>query len=359
MEVAVDFEAVSIPFAAGAAIAAAICDITGVSGSPLSASLFLTATAVLTAVFTIRKNGIWQLPAAFFCLGIFCFISYNSLNASIGNGFKPALDAAELLKGCIDDIDFKDRGTNALLKALLTGDRGSLERSTVQTFRDSGASHILALSGLHLGIIYLIISRLLSIVGNSPRAKRVRGAIIILSSGFFTLMSGAGPSTVRAWLFITIAEINRNLPEREYDPTRVLMMALTIQLAIKPSVITSVGFQLSYLAMCGIFTVFPYMEGWYPKGMKFDLMRSIWTSAALSISCQIFTAPLVWMQFGTFPKYFLICNLLALPLTTILMTSAVATTLLSAIGHCPELLVNATEGCAQLLSYVLKIISSM
>ena len=102
------------------------------------------------------------------------------------------------LKRLIDDIPIGDSAMNALMKAFLTGDQSDLTADVKSAFRDSGASHLLALSGMHLSIIYLVVSKMLSVLGNSPMVKNVRSAVIIAGSGFFTLLTGAvlsGPST--------------------------------------------------------------------------------------------------------------------------------------------------------------------
>jgi competence protein ComEC len=268
------------------------------------------------------------------------------------------MDAGERLKALIADIPFPSEGTAPLLTALLTGDRSELARETVSAFRESGASHILALSGLHLGIIYVLFDRLTRVAGQSLLARKLRFAAIVLGTGFFTLMTGASPSLVRAFLFILINEVLR-LTGRPRKASRVLCLALLIQLVLNPSAIRSLGFQLSYLAMAGIFFLYPVLEAWYPSSPGWDPFRRIWKAAALSISCQILTGPLVWLRFHTFPRYFLLTNLLALPLTTLLMACAVGTVALSAAGICPALLIKATDTLCQTLQRVLEIIASM
>lgn len=323
----------------------------------------------------------------------------------------------------------------ALLKALLTGQRKGLAPEAVAAFRTSGAAHILALSGLHLGVIYGILTRGLALLGRSRPAMLLRSLLAVAACGFYCLMCGAGPSLVRAFLFICINEFARHSPGRRREPLRVLCAALMIQLVACPGVIASVGFQLSYLSMAGIFILFPRLDAWYPalsgllkghgsspspepsnlskghgsgsgpvlsglwrshengsnaefstadpddqdscqtekaciskpgwrsagaeKASRFDLMRKVWSSAALSISCQFLTAPVVWMHFHTFPKYFLITNLLALPLTEALIISAVLTLLLSAFGLQPTVLIRLVDFLSRVLLSTLHIISSL
>ncbi len=223
---------------------------------------------------------------------------------------------------------------------------------------DLTGTNVLALSGLHIGIIYLFFDKLTRVLGRTPAARRIRFGLIVIGAGFFTLMTGAGASIVRAFLFITINE-TLHLLGRPRKAVRVLCLALMLQLVLNPGAIREVGFQLSYLAMAGIFLLSPVLEAWYPPSVSWDPMRKIWSMAALSISCQLFTGPLAWLRFHSFPKYFLLTNLLAIPLTTALMAIAVTTVALGALGWCPVLLIQATDGLCRLLVWVLEIIASM
>ena len=171
-------------------------------------------------------------------------------------------------------------------------------------------------------------------------------------------MAGAGPSLVRAFLFIGLNETLRLL-HRPRKPLRVFCVALFVQLALDPSVIRSLGFQLSYLAMAGIFLLYPALERFYPEGGRYNPFRWMWKAAAMSLSCQAFTAPLVWLRLHTFPKFFLLTNLLAIPLTTLTVWGGVVCIGLSAAGVCPKLLVDATDALCRLLTGVLEIIAAM
>lgn len=274
-----------------------------------------------------------------------------SINPSTATGttsrhFNGSALSAAPIKRFIDKR-FGNRDTRALLYALLTGDRSMMARSTIRAFRASGASHILALSGLHLGIIYAILTRILSVIGNSRIAYRIRAFLAICACGLFTLMTGAGPSITRAFLFIALNETARLHPERKRKPLNIYCTALTIQLSFSPLALTTTGFQLSYLAMLGIYILYPRLESWYGPHPKFDPMKRIWNSVAMSLSCQLFTGPLVWLRFGTFPIHFLLTNLLAIPLTEALIISALT-------GQA-----GLTDRLVELLTRTLEIIASM
>ena len=348
--------ALAIHFTAGIAAGALLLRLP-VDPHSLSGGLFLLLASLVAIVLKTRRTAL--LFPAFLLCGTFCY-----LTASLAGSAETTLlerwtaGAAQKLRSYIDSIPFPTGTTAPLLKAFLTGDRSGLSRETVQVFRSSGASHLLALSGLHMGILYLILSRLLWPIGNSLAARRFRYAAILLAAGFFTLMTGASPSIVRAFLFIVLNE-TAHMTGRTRNPLRVLASALLIQLILSPGVILSVGFQLSYLAMAGIFLLYPHLEKWYPDGGRFDPVRRIWQAAALSISCQAFTGPLAWYRFHTFPTYFLLTNLLAMPLTSLLMGTAVATIALRSIGLCPGFLIQATDFLCSGLVWILGIIASM
>ncbi len=377
MDAARDIAGIGVPFAAGAAAGAVLYPF-------LSGRLHLTA-AILPAVpvglilfylFRLRRSDagshrsaeLWTvIPASFFLAGIFC-----GVNALLAQGIpvwennpvsKAADSAVTYLRAAIDSIPYSSDTTGPLVKALLTGDRSGLTKDITRIFRDSGASHLLALSGLHLGVIYLILIRLAAPLGNGRRARILKYSLIVGAAAFYSIMTGAAPSIVRALLFIILNETAKLLG-RKREPARVLFTALTVQLALKPGVITSVGFQLSYLAMAGIFFLFPTLDRIYPSPAGggrpgFDPFRKIWSAAVLSISCQVFTGPLAWYYFRTFPEYFILTNLIALPLTSAIMTLSVATIALTCLGICPEFLVTLNDGAMQALVFSLEVISSL
>ena len=201
--------------------------------------------------------------------------------------------------------------------------------------------------------------------------RRFRGIAILLAAAFYTLMTGASPSMVRAFLFITIRELS-HLAGREPAPLSVLALALSIQLVLHPAVLRSVGFQLSYAAMLGIFLLFPVLERAYPvtetRGplgrwtTRHEPLRLVWNSAALSLACQAFTAPLAWLYFKAFPRYFLVTNLLAIPLTTCLVPTALITLVFHPLipsTRVDTLLITLTDRLASLLQHTLAIIATM
>lgn len=274
-----------------------------------------------------------------------------------------ASDFAGRMQEAIDSIPFKDGSTNLIIKALLTGDRSGLPDGVTSAFRNSGASHILALSGLHLGIIYGVAHLAARCLGNTRKAKAARSAILVCICGFYTLATGAGASIVRAFIFILIGECAR-LSGRPAGLRKVMMASLLIHLAIFPSSIKEVGFQLSYAAIAGIAYIFPWLQGFWPGDRHEDAVltkcgRWIWESAAMSISCQLTTGPLAYIYFGTFPTQFILTNMIALPLTGIIIPMALLTLAISSLGWDLQILIDSTEWLITLLCDALALLSTM
>lgn len=261
----------------------------------------------------------------------------------------------------ISSIPFSSTDTTSIITALLTGDKSLLTDNMVSAFSRSGASHILALSGLHLGIIYGIIRKLSWIAGGTPLAKRATSLINIALCGAYTAAVGAGASIMRAYIFIVIYEAAR-ISHRQATLRHVLPAALIIQLTLYPMAIRSISFQLSYAAMAGIAYIYPFLRRFWPESetpaSKFSVRR-IWETAALSISCQITTAPLAWYYFKSFPVHFLLSNLIATPLTGAIIPLSILTVILHSMGICPDLLIDTVEGLIGILLNSMTTISSI
>ena len=300
--------------------------------------------------------------SAVFCCGVFCW-SVHRLTGISEYGHKDGglaeritAPAAAWLKSGIDSLPLRDYGSNALIKALVTGDQSDVPLKIKTAFRDSGASHILALSGMHLAVIYLILSKILSVLGKSRKADIARFTVIIASTLFYSVMTGSSPSIVRAFLFILLRE-TALMTGRKANAAGILCFGMTVQCALNPGVITSASFQLSYLAMCGIYFLYPVLRDLYPAPVP--VLKKVWDSAAMSISCQAFTGPLAWFLFGSAPVYFIITNLIAIPPTSALMPVAILAVFLHEMGICPAILIRAIDFSTESVIRCLEIICTL
>ena len=363
MNEARDIVKLALPFIAG--VLSFYCFPIGTNHPYFTSSISLILLASTTA-YAIRNRAtnhlirIAEITVIGWLLGVFTQANSSLVEITSSTGSPLSnhiLNLGKAMQECIDKIEFNSSDTNALLKALLTGNRNDIPKDITHAFRTSGASHILALSGLHLGIIYLIISKLLLFLGNSPIARIIRSILCIAICSTYTMATGAGASIARALIFVIIAETAR-LIHRKPDLKCTLSSSLIIHLIIWPGDIRSIGFQLSYAAIAGIAWIYPLLSEVWPKEGR-GIMKRIWNGAALSISCQLTTAPLAWFYFGTFPQYFLLTNLISLPLTSIIIPLALLTTTLNIIGICPSLLIQGTEIMVNALCSALTIIANM
>lgn len=347
---------ISLPFVSGVYAGYALCCIPALSPA-VSSSIALTLT--LLCMVLLLKGGRADkviVSVMVFTLGVFCFCAgsadlYPSSRLDCGALIEP-------LKRLIGNSRMDRESTVPLLNALMTGDRSGLGRGTVEIFRKSGASHLLALSGLHLGIVSSFIDMLLKLLGNSRVAEYIRSGVLVLLCGIYTLACGASASLVRAFIFVVFSCISRLCRGRRMDGAERLCWAAAIQSAARPAVVCSLAFQLSYLAMVGVIVIAPRMAAWYPStavSRRFDPMRKIWKGASMAIACQLMTSPLVYFRFGSLPKYFLLTNLLAMPLCELLIPVALVTLLLGS----PAPLVRLTDLLSGAMLRTLGIIAEM
>ena len=363
MNEARDIVKMALPFTVG--IISFSCLPSGIKYAYFAAgtSMLMLTTLLFLFLWQTHKNrdtAQWVVISLGFIVGLYIRAT-GELTSLTGGGstWTFAEHIGSTMQTWIDNIGFHNGHTNAVMKALLTGNRKDIPTETINAFRTSGASHILALSGLHLGIIYMIVSRTLSTIGNSPRAKALRAITCIAICATYSFATGAGASIIRALIFITVREIGMLL-HRTQNLKTTIASSLIIHLTIWPADISSIGFQLSYAAIAGIAWIHPRISGLWPDdGEGKTLMRRIWESASVSISCQLTTGPLAWHYFGTFPQYFMLTNLIALPLTAIIIPVSLLTMLLHAADICPDFLTFCTEKLIDTLCWALSVIASM
>lgn len=365
-----DIVPLSLAFTSGAAAAAmafppqcgaqTLGAASGLASAVAAAIIYALSGAVRGRPAGIRAS-VWPFLLLFGLTGIFCYCTSLLSMDFLPSGFGKAYTGRALLRltALADSIDWPHEHSAALVKALLTGSRQALDPEVVSDFRTAGASHILALSGLHLGVIYGLLSVLLLPLGRSRPAVAARAVLVISAAAFYSRMTGSGPSVERAAIFITLRELSRISPGRRAGPLRIFGASLVLQLAMRPALITSPGFQLSYLAMLGILVVHPRLRSLYPEGGRFNPLYRLWNAFSLSVSCQALTAPAVWLHFGSIPKYFIITNIVALPLTEAVIIGAVVCLILSALGLEPGIAKSLTDALGQALLYSLKAIASI
>lgn len=219
-------------------------------------------------------------------------------------------------------------GTIALAVALSCGNKSLIDKNIYENFRKSGSLHLLALSGLHLGIIYAILSFLLSFSGNYPCVKKIRSCLTIILLWAYSIFTGLGVSILRAVIMITIYE-TASIFNKEKNGMNALAVSILAIGLFSPADPGSISFLLSAGAMFGIFFLYPTISGSLTTDNKF--LKNIFNIIAMSTACQIITTPIILKNFGTFPALSIIANIFCSPLVTLIMSIIPITLVLSYI----------------------------
>ena len=219
----------------------------------------------------------------------------------------------------------------AVASALILGDRQSLSADLKNAYADTGATHVLAVSGLHVGLISVGLALLLGLFRRKKNGTRkTMGEVLFLLLGiwFFALLTGASPSVMRAATMFSLITIADAL-DRRSSIYNTLAGSAFLLLCLQPTILWDIGFQLSYLAVLGIVYLHPLI---YKKlYIANKLGDYIWNLTAVSLAAQIATLPISLFYFHQFPIYFWLSGLLVIPLATIIMFLGVLLLLLSGI----------------------------
>jgi competence protein ComEC len=209
----------------------------------------------------------------------------------------------------------------AVLSALTMGYKSLLDQETRRVFSASGAMHILAVSGLHVGILFSTISAFLFFLGRIKRGKVLKAFLLVCFLWFFAIFTGLSPSVIRATLMFSLVIVGTAL-NRKTSIYNTLSASAFVILAINPLLIAEVGFQLSYLAVLSIVFFYPYIyELLFIKNRWLD---KVWVLIAVSFAAQIGTFALGLYYFNQFPNYFLFTNLYAIPLAFMVLYLSIA-----------------------------------
>ncbi|OFY44074.1 MAG: hypothetical protein A2X18_08120 [Bacteroidetes bacterium GWF2_40_14] len=205
---------------------------------------------------------------------------------------------------------------SATLLAITIGDKSFLDPDTKNAYSASGTMHLLAVSGLHVGFIYSFLSFALILLGNSAYSKIIRLIIIVSTLWIYALIVGFSPSITRAVIMATIYEICKNM-ERDRIGMNTLSLSALVITIIKPQALFDIGFQLSFVALLSIIVIHPKIG--HLCTPKNAIIKYIWATLSISLACQIGTSLITITTFGFFPLYFLLANLIAIPLSAIIL----------------------------------------
>jgi len=193
----------------------------------------------------------------------------------------------------------------AISKALILGDKSNLDVETMEAFSNTGSMHVLAVSGLHVGLLLVILNAVLAKFSRffTKKTALIVSIVLIWLYGFLT---GAGPSVMRAVFMFTVVAMG-TLFHRKTSGLNALFITGIVLFFTDPWVGFDIGFQLSFAAMLGIFLVYPRIQNFIIPNGKWS--RWFWEGTAVGIAATILTTPLTLFWFYQFPNYFLLANI--------------------------------------------------
>jgi len=209
-----------------------------------------------------------------------------------------------------------------IITAILLGADETMDAELKSQYASAGVSHILSVSGMHVGIMFMLVNFILQPLNYSRKTKFLKAVIILLFIWFYAAVTGLSPSVQRAAVMFSFATCG-TLLERNTNIFHSLFASLFILLLVSPLLIFEIGFQLSYLAVFGIVLfqkpIFKLIK------VKTFIGRYLWELASVSIAAQLATFPISVYYFGQFPNYFLISNLSVIFLSSLIMMTGILT----------------------------------
>ncbi|MEP6596385.1 MAG: ComEC/Rec2 family competence protein, partial [Ginsengibacter sp.] len=203
-----------------------------------------------------------------------------------------------------------------IAEALLIGYKADLDTDLVQAYSNTGVVHIIAISGLHLGLIYFMLLWIFNQIPFLKRSKILKAIFILLSLWLFALLTGASASVLRSAVMFSCIVAGESFGKKSSIYNSLAASAFLL-LCYNPYFLWDVGFQLSYLAVVGIVIFQKHIYNWiYIKNKWID---KVWKLLAISLAAQVFTFPVCLYYFHQFPNLFLLSNLIAVPLSSLIL----------------------------------------
>ncbi len=244
----------------------------------------------------------------------------------------------------------------AIAAAILLGYDQLIDPSLHQDFTAAGAVHILCVSGMHVGIIFLIFGFLLGFLVRFKNGNYLRNMLLILIIWSYALLTGLSPSVSRAATMISLF-ILADIFQRSYDNFNILAASAFLLLLLNPLLLFDVGFQLSYAAVAGILMFyFPLYRTVY-FGNK--ILQTVWAALVVSFSAEMGIFAIAAHYFHQFPLYFLLTNLAVFALSYLIIFSGLAFLSLSWIPFVNHLLAVVLAKMVSILIIIVRFVASM
>lgn len=239
----------------------------------------------------------------------------------------------------------------SVINALYLGQRQDISQETFSNYRDAGAIHILAVSGLHVGILLFIINLVLAPLNRIKKyGKRIKLIVLITSLWGFAIIAGLSPSVLRAVTMFSFLAIGMQIRSKT-STYNSLFISLFVLVCFDPLLVFSIGFQLSYVAVFSILWIQPIIENIYKP--RFYITKKLWAIFTVTIAAQLGLLPLSLFYFHQFPLLFFVSNLIILPFLGVILGFGIFVILLALLNILPEFIANLFENCIHSMNTVI------
>ncbi|GAA3764014.1 ComEC/Rec2 family competence protein [Flavobacterium ginsengiterrae] len=239
--------------------------------------------------------------------------------------------------------------------ALILGQQQEISADIIKDYQYSGATHVLSVSGLHVGFIMLFIMFILKPIPNTRKGSAIKLVSILISLAGFAVISGLSPSVLRSVVMFSFVAIGNHL-RRSGNIYHTLLVSILLILLFEPYFLFDAGFQLSYLALFFIVWLQPELDKiWKPKN---KIIVYIWNAITVSFAAQIGTLPLCLYYFHQFPGLFFVTNIIILPVLSFIMIAGIIVMIIAIFKSPPDILVYIFEKSIFILNQLIHYVAS-
>ncbi|WP_164914133.1 ComEC/Rec2 family competence protein [Aquimarina sediminis] len=236
----------------------------------------------------------------------------------------------------------------SVINALLLGQRQDIDQETLHEYRDAGAIHILAVSGLHIGILLLILNFLLKPLNRFKKfGKPIKLVLSIIFIWSFAIIAGLSPSVLRAATMFSFLAIGIQIRSKT-SIYNSLFVSIFILVCFNPLLLFSPGFQLSYLAVFSIVWIQPIIANLYHP--RFYISKKLWDIFTVTLTAQLGLLPLSLFYFHQFPILFFVSNLILLPFLGILLGLGILVIMLASLNILPDCMATLFANCIETMN---------
>lgn len=279
---------------------------------------------------------------------------YSILKSQKQFSFSECLVNARIMVLSILRKNIQDPDELGIAEALLIGYRDDIDKDLVQAYSNTGVVHIIAISGLHIAMIYGLIVLLFKPLQRFKWAKVLKPVVIILVIWGFTFLAGAVPSILRSAVMFSFIVLGENLGKRINIYNNLAASAFVI-LLFNPYSLWDVGFQLSYAAVLSIVIFSKSINNLVY--LKNKLLKLLWNLSAVTISAQILTLPIILYNFHQFPNFFILTNLFVVPFSGLILYAEILLLVLSPFSTIAAFIGKLTGSCIALMNHFIERIS--